>query len=167
MIYSFAPIIDKDSRILILGSMPSIRSLELGQYYGHGQNYFWPMLFELFGETYSNDYEQKKRLILSHRLALWDVLGSCEREGSLDSNITNEIANDFDVFFKEYPLIKAILFNGTKAEQSFKKYFPQLFQTMTHYKMPSTSPAHTMKRQDKLTQWRLLEQLLAELENEN
>lgn len=160
MIYSFAPIASKNSRILILGSMPSVRSLEMGQYYAHQQNAFWPILFELFDLPYSDDYEKKRQLILNHHLALWDVLASCERQGSLDSNITDEKANDFVNFFEEYDQIQYILFNGGKAEASFKKHFPQFYQSKKHYKMPSTSPAHTMKRQTKAEKWQLLLELL-------
>lgn len=160
MIYAFPPVVDRYSRIIILGSMPSVTSLQQGQYYGNRQNYFWPMLFDLFDEAYRDDYEIKQQFILRHRLALWDVLYSCERSGSLDSQITKETPNDFRQFFGQYPAIEAIFFNGSKAAQSFKKYFPDLFQTKVCYQMPSTSPAHTMKREEKRKCWQRLVQLL-------
>lgn len=159
MIYSFPPIINDTCKVLILGSMPSVVSLERQQYYGHKQNYFWPMLFELFEETYVDNFEIKKELLLCHRIALWDVLASCEREGSLDSNITQEVPNDIRTLLKEYPSIQYILFNGGKAYQSFKKYFPDLLERGGWYQMPSTSPAHTMKREEKRNRWTLLLQL--------
>lgn len=160
MIYSFPPIVDEHSRLLILGSMPSVQSLAQHQYYGNRQNYFWPMLFELFAEPYSDDYTLKQQLILRHHLALWDVLAGCEREGSLDSRITNEIANDFSAFFAQYPAIDCIFFNGGKAAQSFKKHFPELYRQKKCCQMPSTSPAHTMKREEKRQHWQMLLEVL-------
>lgn len=156
MIYSFPPIIDANSQVLILGSMPSVVSLDRRQYYGHRQNYFWPMLFTLFAESYAEDYEIKRQLILRHHLALWDVLASCEREGSLDSNIVQESANDFTAFFAQYPQLHTICFNGSKAYQSFKKYYPQFLQEKNCCTLPSTSPAHTMKREEKLKKWQII-----------
>ncbi len=153
MIHSFPPVVKDGCKVLILGSMPSVVSLERQQYYGHKQNYFWPMMFTILGEPYSDDFEEKKQLILRHHIALWDVLASCEREGSLDSNITDEVPNDIRGLLKQYPSIKYILFNGGKAFQSFKKYFPDLLEQLEWKQMPSTSPAHTMKREEKLRQW--------------
>ncbi len=158
MIHSFPPVIDETCRVLILGSMPSVVSLERQQYYGHKQNYFWPMMFTILEENYleknySDDFEEKKNLILRHNIALWDVLASCEREGSLDSNITDEVPNDIRNLLKQYPSIQYILFNGGKAFQSFKKHFPDLLEQMEWKQMPSTSPAHTMKREEKMRQW--------------
>ena len=165
MIYSFAPIVNDLSRIVILGAMPSSRSLECQQYYGNPQNYFWPMLFSLFDEPFVDDYLLKEQLILRHHLALWDVLKCCEREGSLDSSITHEAPNDFRLFFETYPAIQTLVFNGSKACQSFKKYFPDLYQNKTCLQMPSTSPAHTMKREAKRACWQKLLLLLAQIES--
>ena len=164
MIYSFPPIVNEQSRILILGSMPSVRSLEQQQYYGNRQNYFWPMLFELFAEPFSEDYTLKQQLILRHHLALWDVLACCEREGSLDSQITNEFPHDFAAFFKRYPEIQTLFFNGGKSAQSFKKHFPEFFRTKCCYQMPSTSPAHTMRRDEKLKHWQILRTVLMDMD---
>ncbi len=164
MIYSFAPIVNDQSRILILGSMPSSRSLECLQYYGNPQNYFWTMLFSLFDEPFTDDYRLKQQLILRHHLALWDVLSCCERKGSLDGNITQEVPNDFRLFFATYPAIQTILFNGGKACQSFRKHFPDLYQSKACLQMPSTSPAYTMKREIKRIQWQKLLLLLAQIE---
>ena len=156
MIHSFPPVIDDGCRVLILGSMPSVVSLERQQYYGHKQNYFWPMMFTIFEEPYSDDFEEKKQLLLRHQIALWDVLASCEREGSLDSNITDEVPNDIRTLLQEHPSIQYLLFNGGKAFQSFKKYFPDLLEQIAWSQMPSTSPAHTMKREEKLRQWQIV-----------
>ena len=160
MIYSFLPIVDEHSRLLILGSMPSVQSLARNEYYGNRQNYFWPMLFEVLGEPYSEDYTLKQQLILRHHLALWDVLAGCEREGSLDSKITKEVPNDFAAFFAQYPAVEYIFFNGGKAAQSFKKHFPELYRQKKCYQMPSTSPAHTMKREEKRRHWQMMLMML-------
>ena len=162
MIYSFPPIIDDACRVLVLGSMPSVVSLERQQYYGHKQNYFWPMQFILWQEPYCDEYEVKRQLLLRHHIALWDVLASCEREGSLDSHITQEQPNPVDVLLGQYPAIQTILFNGGKAFQSFKRYFPQLLEQYEWQQMPSTSPAHTMKREEKLARWKILLSLCGE-----
>lgn len=153
-IYSFPPIIETGCTILILGSMPSITSLEKYQYYGHKQNDFWPMMFSLLNETKTDDYTIKQQLLTSHQIALWDVLASCEREGSLDSNITEEVPNDIVGLLAQYPIIDYILLNGGKAYQSFKKYFPELLTQKQCFRLPSTSPAYTMKREEKREQWR-------------
>ena len=156
MIYSFAPVIDCDCRVIVLGSMPSVKSLEKSQYYGNKQNYFWPMMFELFGEEFEEDYEAKKALLLRHHVALWDVISSCEREGSLDSRIKEETPNDFRALFSEYPNLQAIVFNGGKAYQSFKRNFPDLLKETEHVQMPSTSPACTIKREEKRLKWQII-----------
>ena len=153
-IHSFPPIIRKGCRILILGSMPSVTSLEKYQYYGHKQNDFWPMMFDMFGQTYTEDYSKKQELLLSYDIALWDVLSSCERDGSLDSNIINETPNDIVGLIEEYPTIEYIIFNGGKSYQSFKKYFSNLLMQKEYLKMPSTSPAYTLKKEEKRKQWR-------------
>jgi hypoxanthine-DNA glycosylase len=84
---SFAPIADKDSKVLLLGTMPGQRSLKLQQYYGHKRNHFWKIIFHLFDKPFTDDYERKIELLLSNKIALWDVLQTCEGKGSLDSNI--------------------------------------------------------------------------------
>jgi len=156
MIHSFLPIADCDCRVLILGSMPSVVSLERQQYYGHKQNFFWPMMFQLFGEPYSDDYADKQSLLLRHHIALWDVLASCQREGSLDSNITDETPNNIRALLQDSPNIQHVLLNGGKAFQSFRRYFPDLLQIMACQQMPSTSPAYTMKREEKLQRWKII-----------
>ena len=90
-----SPSIDKDCRALILGSMPGVKSLEEQQYYAHPQNRFWPMMADLLGEALPSRYEEKLAMLLDHHIALWDSIGQCEREGSLDSAIREERGNDF------------------------------------------------------------------------
>lgn len=117
---SFLPIIDEQSRILILGSMPGVESLRLQQYYANPRNQFWKILYELFDTQASQVYEEKVSFIKSKKIAVWDVIGY--REGSLDSNIREEKVNDLSALFKAYPDIKTVMFNGGKAYQTYKKW---------------------------------------------
>lgn len=157
--FSFSPIADNDANILILGTMPGTKSLELNQYYGHNQNNFWKFMFTIFKEDFSNDYATKKALLQKNKIALWDVLQFCDRVGSLDSAIKNEIANDFETFLKEHSNIKTILFNGQKAAAFFKKYV-QLKNSYQLITLPSTSPANASKTyQSKLEEWQIIASL--------
>lgn len=154
-IYSFPPIINEKSKVLVLGTMPGKRSLELNQYYGHGSNQFWPILFELFVEDFTTDYAARKELVLSKGIALWDVLQACERESSADSDIVNEVPNDFSNFFQEYD-IKAIFHNGKNPKAYFDKYVGNQ-PDIPQFVMPSTSPANARFTKDqKLKAWRVI-----------
>lgn len=157
--FSFLPIASNNANILILGTMPGIKSLEMNQYYGHKQNNFWKFIFTILKEDFSDDYEIKKALLLKNNIALWDVLQFCERIGSLDSAIKNEIANDFESFLKDHPNIKTILFNGQKAASFFKKYV-HLKKTYQLITLPSTSPANASKSlESKLNEWKIISSL--------
>lgn len=163
MITCFEPVADKNCRILILGSMPGAESLRQQQYYAFERNQFWKIIFKLFDEEFSHDYETKRKIILKHNISLWDVLKSCEREGSLDSNIKNESVNDFKDFFKECPNISHVFFNGTKAQQSFKTHVGfDKFPHLEYVLLPSTSPAHTIKFEKKLEAWSIIKDILSE-----
>lgn len=154
--FSFPPITAPDARILILGTMPGTKSLELNQYYGHRQNNFWKFLFDIFKENFSTDYETRKALLQKNKIALWDVLQFCDRVGSLDSAIKNEIANDFETFLEQHPNITSIFFNGQKAAAFFKKYV-HLKKEYQLYTLPSTSPANAGKTyQSKLEEWQII-----------
>lgn len=157
--FSFAPISTNDSEILILGTMPGTKSLELNQYYGHKQNNFWKFIFIILNEDFSFDYEVRKEVLKKNKIAVWDVLQYCERIGSLDTAIKNEIANDFETFLKQHPNIKTILFNGQKAHAFFKKYV-HLKNPYQFYTLPSTSPANAGKTFDsKLSEWKIIADL--------
>ena len=159
-IYSFPPIINDDAEILILGSMPGEESLRLNQYYAHRRNSFWPIMFTLFDQEFSEDYSDRVNLLLNHKIGLWDVLASCDREGSLDSKIKNEQINDFKALFSRYLNIKVVLFNGAKARQSFKRHVKLSGQEdLVFYQMPSTSPAHAIPFEQKLDQWSIIKTL--------
>ncbi len=141
---SFKPSIDNNSIVLILGSMPGIKSLKEQQYYAHSQNRFWRVMSVICNELNlcKFDYDLKLKTLLKNNIALWDTIKSCEREGSLDSDIKNEIPNDIKKLLKNYPNIKTICLNGNKSYFAFMKYFPDLQEKYNCYKMPSTSPAN-------------------------
>ncbi len=149
---SFKPSIDKNSKILILGSMPGVKSLSERQYYAHPQNRFWKVLGNICNvpKLYEFDYDMKLKTLLENNIALWDTIKTCEREGSLDSDIQNETPNDIRKLLKTYPNIKTICLNGNKSYSAFKKYFPELFEKYSCHKMPSTSPANARYSLDKL-----------------
>lgn len=152
---SFLPNIDKNSEVLILGSMPGIKSLEEQQYYAHPQNRFWKLMGECCNckDLAKKIYPEKLKILLKNKIALWDVIATCNRDGSLDSNIENEIPNDIPKLLKKYN-IKRICFNGNKSYLSFKKYFPQILEQYNCYKLPSTSPANAKyKPEDLYNEW--------------
>ena len=122
-LHSFPPIDAADAEILILGSIPSVRSLCENQYYGHPQNAFWWIMGAIFDFDPALDYNERKSILIDRKVALWDVARSCERKGSLDSAIKSStvIANDFETFFKEHPRISRVFFNGAKAESEFNR----------------------------------------------
>ena len=151
--YSFPPLINSSAKILILGSLPGEESLKQVKYYAHPRNAFWKIMFTVFNETYSKDYSAKCELLLKNHIALWDMVHSGIREGSLDSDIKNEIPNDIERLLNEYQGISTILLNGKKAEAMNKRYFSQIpVNTIT---LPSTSPANARLRfEDKLNVWK-------------
>lgn len=156
-IYSFPPIIDEKSKILILGSIPGVKSLEEQEYYAHPQNQFWKLMFQIFGESFSVDYQEKINLLKRNKIALWDTIESCEREGSLDTKIKNETGNSIAELLSQYPNIQMIICNGQKAHKNVVKQLGKEYH-LPIILMPSTSPAHTMKLEQKLAQWqRILE----------
>lgn len=135
--FSFQPIVDENSKILILGTMPGNKSLKLNQYYANPRNQFWKIMAFLTGEDFSISYEAKIKLLLKNNIAIWDVLMHCEREGSLDVNISDEVPNDFKSLFEKYPNIKSILFNGAKAKALFQKYF-SIDKTKIYHDLPDS-----------------------------
>lgn len=157
-IRSFAPIADRRARVLILGSMPGAESLAQGRYYAHPRNGFWPIMSALFDIEPAASYEARVRGLRARRVAVWDVLQSCVREGSLDASIDEEVANDFAAFFGAHRAITHIFFNGAKAEACYRRHvLPDVGQAMRYARLPSTSPAHaslTMAR--KRAAWRAI-----------
>lgn len=147
------PIVNDECVAVILGSMPSEESLRQQKYYGNPRNHFWELVFSQFNITMSYDYDERSTFLLNHKIALWDVFYCAEREGSLDSNIKNGVLNDFESFFKRYPNIKYIFFNGSKAEDQFKRSFKNLYNQFQHFSLPSSSPANTKPLSEKKKEW--------------
>ncbi len=155
----FPPIAAADARVLILGSMPSVRSLAERQYYGHPRNAFWPIMGELFGAGPELPYPERGRVLRAHRVAVWDVLASCVRPGSLDADIEAASAevNDLDGFLRDHPDLRLIAFNGTAAERYFqRRVLPDLgLDCPPRIRLPSTSPAHAaLTLAHKSARWR-------------
>lgn len=154
-----APIISAHSRVLILGSFPSASSLSEQQYYAHQRNQFWTVMQHLFGIDSDLPYMQRCVAICQQRLAIWDVIKCCKREGSLDSHIRDYEANDFSTFYQCNQQIVAVFFNGKLAE----RYYIRLMQdvsTPVGVGLPSTSPANTMSLTVKLKHWQAVREVL-------
>lgn len=149
----FAPICGENAHTLILGTMPSAASLAQAFYYGHPRNAFWPMMFELLGESYASAPEQKQSLLVRHGIALWDVAASCERQGSLDSAIRHPVPNDIPGLLRQNPGIERILFNGSAAQTLFRRLLPGAGEGLLCARLPSTSPAYTLPYAQKRAAW--------------
>ncbi len=157
MLRSFQPIVDEQSRILILGSMPGVESLRLQQYYANPRNQFWKLIFALFDLDPYEDYEERILFIKQQHIALWDVIERCSREGSLDSKIREEQVNDFRGLFMRYPGIKTVVFNGGKAYETYKKWIGfGTIPNLAFYKLTSSSPANTKRYEEKKREWSVI-----------
>ena len=146
--HPFPPLYDKNSRVLILGSFPSVKSREQMFFYGHPQNRFWKVIPAIFKEKAPETIEEKKSLILRHHLALWDVIAECEITGSSDASIKNAKANDLSEIIENSPIEKIIV-NGKTAEKLYIKYIEPL-TGIKAVVMPSTSPANAAWTLEKL-----------------
>ena len=158
-IASFAPIANPSAKILILGSIPGEASLAAGQYYAHPRNAFWPIMAELLGFAPDAPYAERLKGLQQADIALWDVLHSCHRRGSLDTAIEKDSVevNDFDGFFADHPGIRLVCFNGGTAERNYRQHVLRhgKHTTMQYVRLPSTSPAHAaLSLQKKMEIWR-------------
>ena len=172
MITGFAPIERSDARVLILGTVPSRRSLEAGQYYAHPRNAFWPLMEQLFVHDATTgsagpgsagpgaprlEYEARTALLLEAKVALWDVLRAAERPGSLDADISAPVANDFAAFLARHPAVRTVFFNGTKAWVLWARHVAPALPTGLEpglATLPSTSPVNAaLTFADKLAAW--------------
>lgn len=154
-VHSFSPLIAVQARVLILGSMPGLASLQANRYYAHPRNQFWPILGELLGFAATADYAERVKALHAAGIAVWDVLAECEREGSLDTAIDHrsEIANDIPGLLAAHASIRRILLNGQKAATSLRRHFPSM--SIERITLPSTSPAHaSIDAEQKLAMWR-------------
>lgn len=163
LLKGFPPVARSDARVLILGSMPSVASLAKQQYYGHPQNAFWPIMGRLFGAGLELPYEKRTRILVEHCVAVWDVLQSCQRDGSLDTAICRdtETANDFLTFLRKHRQVRTVFFNGQKAETAFRRHtqgeLARLGREFNFVRLPSTSPAHAGRSlEEKLAAWQVV-----------
>lgn len=151
-----APVIDANTRVLVLGSFPGAASLAAGQYYAHPRNQLWRLLSAVLDDDLAAlPYAERLPRLLNHGFGLWDVLGACAREGSLDSAIRKPAANDFARLHASCPLLETIGFNGQAAGKFAPQFAAQGYRTLV---LPSTSPAHaSLPYEAKLAIWRRLQ----------
>lgn len=151
MINCFEPIYSADSRVLILGSAPSVQSLKKGEYYGNKQNRFWRIMFDVLGEEYSLDYSVKVELLLKNGIAMWDTAWLCEREGSLDSKIKNVTFSDVPWLIRQ-TAIHTVFLNGGTSARLFSRAKYAFDREITVCALPSTSPANAKASYGELRQ---------------
>lgn len=162
-ISGFPPITSPSAKVLVLGSMPSVASLEKRQYYGKPQNSFWRIMGDLFAAGPDLPYDERCDALADAGVAVWDVLASCVRPGSLDSNIDMNTAevNDLDTFFSAHPEVGHVFFNGKKAEEIFRRRLGEQIGTvhphLNYTGLPSTSPAMaSLNYEEKRQRWCVL-----------
>ncbi|NLM09962.1 MAG: DNA-deoxyinosine glycosylase [Clostridiaceae bacterium] len=152
---SFKPIINNESKVLILGTMPGAESLRQQQYYAHPRNFFWPFVYGIFNEKPEAHYNKRIDFLKKKNIALWDVYKSCKRKGSLDSNISDEVPNDVAGLLNTYPNIKFVFCNGGTSEKHFRKnVLPDIKRDIFYMRLPSTSPANaSISLEQKMQMW--------------
>ncbi len=159
--HPFPPLYDKNSKILILGSFPSVKSREQMFFYGHPQNRFWKVLSAVMGDETPVTIEEKRNFLLSNSIALWDVIASCDITGSSDSSIKNVVANELSEIFDNAD-IKQIFVNGKTAEKYYNKYIRDVIKREAIC-LPSTSPANAGWHVDKLIiEWKTIKLYLGD-----
>lgn len=157
--HEFPPVFDKRSTVLILGTIPSPKSRELGFYYMHPQNRFWKMLCAVLNEDVPENANDRRSLCLKRGIALWDVLESCEIRGAEDSSISAAVPNDLRLITESSP-IRQIFTTGKKAHALYKKFFPDLPDDIC---LPSTSPANrTISEKEMLEQYKIIAEFIGE-----
>ena len=149
-VHPIDPVYNESSRVLILGSFPSVKSREEGFFYGHPQNRFWKVIAAVYHADTPKTIEEKRSFLLEHRIALWDVIASCEIKGSSDSSISNVVANDLTDILKDAPIEK-IFVNGKAAQKYYEAYAKNKIEREATY-LPSTSPANAAWSLDRLVE---------------
>lgn len=148
---------DKKSKILILGSFPSVKSREYGYFYGHPQNRFWKVVSKIFEEEVPETIEAKRNFLLRNKIAAWDVIASCDIKGSSDNSITNVVTNDLSEILENSD-VKRIFVNGKKAAEYYKKYIEPKTQIKA-ITLPSTSPANAAWSLERLvSKWKIIKE---------
>ena len=155
IVHPIAPVFDENSRVLVLGSFPSVKSREEMFFYGHPQNRFWRVIADVFGAETPKNVDEKRALLLSSGVALWDVLASCDIEGSADSSIKNAVPNDLSPILSAAKIEK-IFVNGKTAEKYYNKYMKKTLGREAVC-LPSTSPANAAWSAERLAEaWRVI-----------
>ncbi len=153
LIYSFPPIVDENSRILILGTAPGNSSLGKEEYYAHSKNAIWKIIAFICDKSYPSNYLEKMHLLEETNIALWDICYCCDRKNSsLDSAIKNITPNDIPAFLRKYPNIKVIAFNGRPTEMMYDRYFKR-YKDITFIRLYSSSSANIYSYEAKLESW--------------
>lgn len=166
LVHPFGPVARANARVLLLGSMPGVASLAAGQYYAHPRNQFWPLMGRLFDAGPERPYAERLIRLQAAGLALWDVVGSCERPGSLDADIRDAVPNDLAGLLQRCPLIHTLACNGQAAASLLRPLWPTLEAAaggpLRLLALPSTSPAHAARSfAQKLRAWRRLAAITA------
>ncbi len=155
IVHPIPPLYREDSRILILGSFPSVKSREMMFFYGHPQNRFWKVVSALYGDPFPETVPQRRDFLIRHRIAAWDVIHSCEITGSSDASIRDVSVNDLRQILETAP-IEAIFVNGKTAEKLYKRYTEPVINRPSVC-LPSTSPANAAWSLDRLIEaWRVI-----------
>lgn len=159
-ITSFDPVVGKNPKVLILGTMPGVKSLEISEYYGFSRNQFWKLMSDIFQFNKDLGYKERKSKLMDNKVALWDVIHTCKREGSLDKNIEVIEVNDIVGFIKENPSLTTIILNGGKASDIYKKHFKDQLVGIKAITLYSTSPANAIKYEKKLELWSVIKEII-------
>ncbi|NQX38830.1 hypoxanthine-DNA glycosylase [Pedobacter steynii] len=160
------PIVDFDTQIIILGTMPGIASIEKEEYYANEDNVFWDIIYRVFNPPLPADrqillsYREKLQVLKTNRIGLWDTLSACNRKGNQDHRISGEKINDFERFFSEHNQIHTIIFNGKKSLDYFRGKYPNLLKTINYRVWYSTSSSSPINAFYILYQWSELKTLL-------
>lgn len=153
----FAPVVDKNTKVLILGSLPGVASLRAQQYYAHPQNKFWELVGAVIGiDLRSLSYDDRLGAVLTHGVGLWDVISEAERKGSLDAAIRNESHNQLVEMLETLPNLRAIAFNGGISARIGRKQLKTQVDRLELIDLPSSSPAYTLPIEQKLLTWKTL-----------
>lgn len=157
VVHEFLPVFDRESRVLVLGTIPSPKSREQGFYYGHPRNRFWKMMSLVFDEPMAETVEERRAMALRNHVALWDVLASCSIKGAEDASIRDAVPNDIRLILSQAD-IRAVFTTGAKATALYRKYCEPICGVPC-IPLPSTSPANCrMKDEELLEQYRRLRQ---------
>ncbi|QGG54356.1 DNA-deoxyinosine glycosylase [Paenibacillus sp. B01] len=164
-VYSFPPLIEPGATVLVLGSMPGVKSLQAQRYYANDRNFLWRILYALSGREPDETYEERVRYAARIGVGMWDMIGSCVRPGSLDMNIRDAEPNDLPELVKAHPTLRALAFNGTKSHSIYVKHFKDhpALAGLDLLRMPSTSPVPTPAMrtlEDRLQVWEALKPYL-------